>query len=335
MPEKSHPRRGSLAYTPRKRAPRERARVRAWPEDGNLRPLGFAGYKAGMTHLFMIDDREGSLTENQEINVPVTILDAPPLLACAGRMYGSTPEGKKVLTDVWTKNLAEDLSRTVKFPKEYDHEASFKNAEEFIEEGMAVDIRILAHTQPRLSSVPKKKPEIIELQVGGDSVDDKWDYVKEILGDEIRISEPFGEGEYADVIAITKGKGFEGPVQRWGVKVQPRKVQQARRHVGVLGPWRPRAIMRSVPSAGQTGYHQRTEYNKRILKIGKDGGEVTPNGGFLRFGEIQGEFVILAGSVPGPTKRLVLLRRAMREKEGAPSSPPTITHIDTSSQQGG
>lgn len=335
MPKKSHPRRGSLAYTPRKRAPRQKSRIRAWPEDSRLRPLGFTGYKAGMTQVFMVDDKEGSLTQNQEINVPVTILDAPPLLICAARIYGISSRKKNVLTEVWATNLTEDLNKTIKFPEEYDQEASIEYAEEFIEDDKAEDIRILTHTQPRLSSVPKKKPEIIELSVGGDSVEDKWDYVKDLLGTELRISEVFDEGEYVDVTAITKGKGFKGPVQRWGVKVQPRKVYQARRHVGTLGPWRPRAIMRSVPSAGQTGYHQRTEYNKRILKIGADGGEVTPDGGFLRFGNVEGDFVMLKGSVPGPTKRLVSLRRAMRKKEEAPTGPPTITYIDTSSQQGG
>ncbi|KXB02547.1 50S ribosomal protein L3, partial [candidate division MSBL1 archaeon SCGC-AAA261D19] len=141
--------------------------------------------------------------------------------------------------------------------------------------------------------------------------------------------------KYVDAIAVTKGKGTEGPVQRWGVKVQPRKVQQARRHVGTLGPWRPRRIMRSVPNSGQMGYHQRTDCNKRILKMGEDGSEVTPNGGFLRYGPIREEFVMLAGSTPGTTKRLVCLRQAMRPKKGVPTSPPTITHVDTSSQQGG
>mgnify|MGYP001588719735 CR=1 FL=1 len=36
------------------------------------------------------------------------------------------------------------------------------------------------------------------------------------------------------------------------------------------------------------GYHQRIEFNKRILKIGKDGKEVTVKGGFISDGEIKG-----------------------------------------------
>lgn len=335
MPEKEHPRRGSLAHAPRKRAPSQKPRVRSWPEEGEVGLLGFAGYKAGMTHVFMVDDHPGRVTEGQEINVPVTVLEVPPIKVCGIRIYGKDFEGEKALTEVWDEYFSEDLSRLVKVPEDYDQDEALENAEKFIEEGDLEEIVVLIHTQPSLASLPKKKPELMELQLGGNSIKEKWEYAKEILGNEIKFSETFSEGNYTDVFAITKGKGTEGPVQRWGVKVQPHKVQQARKHTGVLGPWRPSRIMRTVPMTGQEGYHQRMEYNKRILKMGENGEEVTPEGGFLRFGEIENEFVILKGSVPGPTKRMIFFRKPMRKKEGLPTSPPTINYIDTSSHQGG
>ena len=46
------------------------------------------------------------------------------------------------------------------------------------------------------------------------------------------------------------------------------------------------------------GFHQRTEYNKLIMKIGNNGSEITPKGGFLRYGVINTEYVIVKGSVP-------------------------------------
>lgn len=79
-----------------------------------------------------------------------------------------------------------------------------------------------------------------------------------------------------DVLAITKGKGFQGPVKRWGVKILPRKSRKTKRGVAVIGPWHPTRVLYTVPRAGQMGYFQRTEYNKRILKIGADGKEITP-----------------------------------------------------------
>ena len=73
-------------------------------------------------------------------------------------------------------------------------------------------------------------------------------------------------------------------VKRWGVKLLPRKNRKHQRMVGTLGPWNPHYVRSTVPQAGQMGYHQRTEYNKRVLKIGDSGEEITPNGGFIRYG---------------------------------------------------
>lgn len=58
------PKRGSLAFSPRKRAKSHIPRFRAWPEaTGEPRLQGFAGYKVGMTHVIMVDDIKNSLTQ--------------------------------------------------------------------------------------------------------------------------------------------------------------------------------------------------------------------------------------------------------------------------------
>jgi len=85
--------------------------------------------------------------------------------------------------------------------------------------------------------------------------------------------------------------------------------------------------------AGQMGYHQRTEYNKRILKIGNNGEEVTPKGGFLHYGIIKNNYVILKGSVQGPPKRLIVLRSAIRCPEDK-FGLPEITYLSRESKQG-
>ena len=82
------------------------------------------------------------------------------------------------------------------------------------------------------------------------------------------------------------------------------------------------------------GYHQRTEYNKRILKIGADGSEVTPKGGFLRYGQINGAYILIDGSVPGPAKRLIRLRYPARSPKRFPEEPPKIVSISLESPQG-
>jgi len=89
----------------------------------------------------------------------------------------------------------------------------------------------------------------------------------------------------------------------------------------------------SVPLMGQMGYHQRTEFNKRILAIGSDGGEITPEGGFPGYGIVRGEYAIVSGSVPGPNKRLVRMRYAVRSK-GADVKTPEVLYVSTDSKQG-
>jgi len=331
---KHHPRRGSLAYMPRVRAPRPIAHVRAWPAEATLRLQGFVGYKAGMTQVFMIDDRKGSLTSGQEINIPATVIEAPPLVICAARLYSSTTRGLNTTTDIWASELPKDLARTLSLPKKYDQQKAFERAKALIKEGKIVDVRVLACTQPRASNLAKKQPDLIEIRVGGSKIDGQWNYCKGLLGKQVLVADVLKEGEYVDVLAITKGKGFQGPVKRWGIKILTRKTKEGHRQVGTLGPWSPPRVMWTVPAAGQMGYHQRTEFNKRILKLGGDGKEVTPSGGFLRYGPVKEDFIVLAGSIPGPTKRLVHLRQPMRLPTGAPTSPPSVTYISTASQQG-
>ncbi|MFQ6130221.1 MAG: 50S ribosomal protein L3, partial [Candidatus Hadarchaeaceae archaeon] len=129
---KHRPRRGSLAYMPRVRAPRPIAHVRAWPAEATLRLQGFVGYKAGMTQVFIIDDRKGSLTSGQEINIPATVIEAPPLVICAARLYNSTTRGLNATTDIWASELPKDLAKTVNLPKKYDQQKAFERAEALI-----------------------------------------------------------------------------------------------------------------------------------------------------------------------------------------------------------
>jgi large subunit ribosomal protein L3 len=294
---------------------------------------GISGYKAGMIQVIMRDDRKSSLTSGQEIAVPATVIETPPIFICAIRLYRRMPGGLTVASETWASDLPKELSRKLTLPKERDPSKSLEKAESLVKEGKIADVRVLACTQPWKSNMTKKKPDLIEIRVGGGSSQERWQYSKNLLGKEVRASDVFKEGEFVDVLAITKGKGFQGPVKRWGIKKLPRKTRGGVRQVGSIGPWSPARIMWTVPAAGQMGYHQRTEFNKRVLKIGASGGEVTPEGGFLRYGVIKSDYVVLFGSVPGSTKRLIHLRQPMRARV-TPAGQPTITHISKASQQG-
>jgi large subunit ribosomal protein L3 len=84
---------------------------------------------------------------------------------------------------------------------------------------------------------------------------------------------------------------------------------------------------------GQLGFQQRTEFNKRILRISEDASEITPSGGFLHYGILRSPYVLVKGSIPGPVKRLIRIRPAMRLGEHVVRMP-TIQFVSVQSKQG-
>ncbi|MFB6228223.1 MAG: 50S ribosomal protein L3 [Halobacteriales archaeon] len=337
MPQSHRPRKGSLAFGPRKRAGDSVPRFNSWPEDDGQPTLqGFAGYKAGMSHVVMINDGGDSPRQGMEETVPVTIVETPPMRAVALRAYEDTPYGKRPLTEVWTDDLHADLSRALDAPKDHDADAAETDIRSALKAGDVADIRLITHTVPgEIAGVPKKRPDVMETRVGGGSIEERFEHGLDVLaeGGSHSIDSVFRAGEYADVGGITKGKGTQGPVKRWGV--QKRKGKHARqgwrRRIGNLGPWNPSRVRSTVPQQGQTGYHQRTELNKRVIDLGDEA--VTPDGGFVNYGEVSGEYAILKGSVPGPEKRLIRLRPAVRPSD-QPRLDPEVRYVSTTSNQG-
>ena len=327
MGKRHHPKRGSMGYSPRKRARSETPHLTSWPEAGNESRLqGFAGYKAGMTHAFVVDYRPTSTTSGQEVQMPVTVLETPPMKVAVVRFYKNTSYGLKTLTETWAKNIDKELGRKTSMPKKIEKKTVKKEDVD--------DVRVLCYTLPKLvSGIPKKKPELMEIRVGGGTIEQRIGYANSVLGKEISVNQFTKEGQMIDVAGVTKGKGFQGAVKRWGVKLLTHKNSKRRRQAGNLGPWNPSYVLSEVPQAGQTGYHQRTEFNKRILKVGEKGEEITSKGGFLHYGLIRNSYVIVHGSVPGPVKRMVRLRDPVRLK-GVKVEKPEVTYISTASKQG-
>src|SRR5206468_1333085 len=108
MPGIKVPRRGSLAYYPKKRAKRIYPTIKTFPFSEKTKIMGFAAYKAGMTEAVLTDNLKGSPTFGQEISVPATILECPPLKVLGIRSYYQTPYGPKVLTEVWSKEFPKE-----------------------------------------------------------------------------------------------------------------------------------------------------------------------------------------------------------------------------------
>tara|TARA_B110000014_G_scaffold8111_1_gene5802 strand:+ start:97 stop:1107 length:1011 start_codon:yes stop_codon:yes gene_type:complete len=335
MPKHNKPNRGSMAFSPRKRARSETPHVSSWAAVNGDEPkiLGFAGYKVGMSHIMAVDYRKKSTTAGQEVRMPVTIVEIPPMKVIGARGYIQDTYGLRTLTEAWEKKIDKDLERKLPIPK--NHNA--KNAWKKMTDSDLEEIRLLVHTQPKMvTGIPKKRPEIMEMAVGGGSVDAQVEFAKGMMGKEFIMSDFTEDGEMLDAIAVTTGYGFQGHVKRWGVKLLTHKNSKHRRMIGNLGPFSPGYVVSTVPQAGQTGYHQRTEYNKRLLRIGDNPDEINPKGGFLNYGLIRGNYALLHGSLPGPSKRLIRFRKAVRFHGKKTDSVviPNITMISQESQQG-
>ena len=294
--------------------------------------MAFAGFKAGMTYALAIDTRQGSLTFGKEVVIPLTTLEAPPMLACALRAYTKDYKGLRTLGEAWMEQVPKDFVRVISVPEKFATEEGLKKLEGGLDK--IADVRLLMATQPRLAKHGIKAPDLVEVRVGGGSMKDRFEYGKKLLGQEVKVSDFVKEGQVVDTIGITKGKGIQGPVKRWGIRRKIHKARKTVRQVGSIGGWTPHYVMYSVPRAGQMGFHQRTEYNKIVMKVGNNGSEITPKGGFLRYGVINSDYVALKGSVPGTRNRLVLMRLAMRTPPEAEAPPLKLDYLSVGSIQG-
>jgi len=365
------PRHGSLGFLPRKRTKRHRGRVRSFPkDDATKKPhlTAFMGYKAGCTHILREVFKPGSKNHKKEVTEKVTIIETPPMVVVGLVGYVQTPRGLRTLTTVWAHNLSESVKR--RFYKNWyrSKKKAFDRYAQRIASSQNKDmerelnrmrkycqvIRVLAHTQIRKVGLRQKKAHLMEIQINGGTVPDKVTYGSALFERKIPIDTVFLQNEMIDTIGVTRGKGFEGVIQRWGTATLPRKTHRGLRKVACIGAWHPERVRYTVARAGQHGYHHRTEMNKKIYRIcpaavpeaGKFNANastpfdlsqkaITPMGGFPHYGVVNEDCVMLKGSVVGPKKRVITLRKSLVPPyKRAAIEEINLKFIDTSSKFG-
>ncbi|KAL0223480.1 hypothetical protein P9112_002870 [Eukaryota sp. TZLM1-RC] len=358
------PRYGSLGFLPRKRCRRGRGRIKSFPKDDPSKPphlTAFASFKAGMTHIVREVNRPGSKLHRKEVVEAVTILEAPAMVVVGVVGYTETPKGLRTLSTVWAQHLSAQCKRRFyknwasSKKKAFSHyEKKYIERPEEIQEELrrmkryCTVIRVLAHTQPHLTSLKQKKAHIMEIQINGGSVEQKVDFGYGLFEKPVRVDQVFQSGGTLDAITITKGKGFEGVTTRWGTSIQPRKTNKGLRKVACIGAWHPARVMYSVARAGQHGFHHRTEINKIIYRMGTHDDEqgastsyditpkkMTPLGGFPHYGILRNDFIMIKGCVAGPKKRMVTIRQPLLAPAGRKFQEEIdLKFIDTSSKLG-
>src|SRR2546428_12016423 len=263
----SAPRRGSLAYLPRGRASHWTPRIRYWPDyEGPPRLLGFAGFKAGTTHVTVGDNCHGSLNYGKEGSFPVTGVETPPLKVTALRFYETLNGGLQTLGEVWSNDQTKDLQRRIKTPEKFDDVKAWEKLQ--LSTTKLSDERVVVASQPRTTTIGRKIPDLFEVKIDGGTVQERLELGEKLLGKEVKVSEVFKEGGEVDVISITKGKGIQGPVKRWGIKKIKHKSRKTVRGVGSIGPWHQNNEKKSLHRAGQMWFDKRHELIKQSFKSG-------------------------------------------------------------------
>jgi len=319
------PRHGSMQYWPRVKSKRPYARVRSWNASSKDTLLGFMGYKVGMTHVMGIDTKKTSATKGEEIFIPVTVVECPPLKIAGIRFYRQAYAGKQASTELLFKT-DKDLARKITAPKVVKSISEIDK----IDIKNCTDVRVLVYTQPRFAGLSKKRPEIFEVAING-TVADKIKFIKDNHDKELPFNAFFKDGEFVDTHAVTKGKGLQGPVKRFGVTFKNHKTEKGVRRVGTLGGWSGQGhFLYRVAHPGQMGYHLRTEFNKQLIKSGNKVEEINPKGGWPHYGLIQSTYVLIKGSISGPQKRAIILTKPMRARPV--DTLPTIVEISTNAK---
>merc|ERR1719277_1876151 len=281
--------------------------------------------------------------------------------------YVETPRGLRALTSVWAGHLSEECKRRfykawhkskqkafTKYQKRWSDANSAGGAPIAAEIERAKKycqvVRAICHTQVGKVKIGQKKAHIKEVQINGGSTDKKVDFVVDLFEKEVKVADVFGQDEMIDTIGATTGHGHQGVVTRWGVTRLARKSHRGLRKVACIGSWHPARVQFQVPRAGQLGYGHRTEINKKIYRVGKSMKEdpksamteadltekgITPMGGFSHYGEVNEDWVMVKGGIPGCRKRILPLRKSLLPQVSRKATEKIeLKFIDTASKMG-
>ena len=116
------------------------------------------------------------------------------------------------------------------------------------------------------------------------------------VGDEVK-ADAFEAGEKIDVTGISKGKGFAGPMKRWGLHRGPMAHGSGyHRGSGSMGACsNPGRVMKGKKLPGHMGVVKVTVQNLEVVKV-----------------DAENNLILLKGAVPGAKGGLVTIRNSVK-----------------------
>lgn len=115
------------------------------------------------------------------------------------------------------------------------------------------------------------------------------------VGDRVSISN-FQDGERIRVSGVSKGKGFQGVIKRWGFHSGPQTHgSDHHRAPGSIGSMFPQRVFKGKKLPGHLGYTKTTVEGLRIVKI-----------------DPENNLILISGALPGPNKSTVLIQKDER-----------------------
>ncbi len=313
----------SLQYWNSRRARLRLPRVRNNSKTNKIQLSNIITFKAGMLSSFIIDDSNSTM-KGTEILKASTILEIPKTEMYGIRIYKKDSNTKYLSTsyEIYESETTKKAGITIS--------NNTRNLEELTnDKDNIAEISALLVADPKTTNAQQHHKIRFESKITGSNIEDKLTFVKNNFGKEIKAGDIFEDGEYIDVVSITKGKGWQGVIRRGGTKRNNHKSTQKIRHGGPLGAFNPGKILFTVPRAGQLGFNYRTEQNKRILKISDKTATsfINPKAGFPNYGNIKNNFMIIQGSLPGSSKRLVRIKKAIRNKNDKGIKKPKLIEV--------
>jgi large subunit ribosomal protein L3 len=298
------PRKGSLQFWPRKRINKFLPRVNWNAIDSERKLKGFVGYKAGMVSVEVKDLTTNSMTKDKKIVIPATVLECPKMKIFSVRFYKNGLVKKDILAEQFDK----ELKRKIKIPKQNKSKIDSIDIKDYD------DISVIVYTLVKKTGL-KKKPDLSEIGISGRNVEEKLNYIKDNMNKEFSIGDLFSSGDLVDFRGLTKGKGLQGPVKRFGITLKSHKSEKGVRRPGSLAPWHPARVTFRTPMAGQLGKFTRVHYNQKVLATGNDEIIKSSLKSIKNYGDINTDYIVVSGSVQGVPKRQILITSALRKSK--------------------